>query len=116
MKNCKDLRPDEEVVFLVYSRLFDRKVPVNGNVLSVDDTAKTVHVCYLEGYRSEAETVRYADMLAVFDPDGPFMKFDNIHGKSRLLEGGVEFVRRTKVGAYTYNSEKCPLGRNEYLL
>ena len=38
-----------------------------------------------------------------------------IKSKSALLEDGREFVKRTAVADNTFNSEKCPLQRGEYL-
>ena len=116
MRECRNLRRDEQVVFLVWDELLERKVPINGNVLFINEPRGTVVVCYLDGYRSETADVRYADMLAVYDPEGAYMKFDNICGNSCLLEGGREFARRAAIRENTFSSERCPLRRNDYLL
>ena len=46
-----------------------------------------IAVCYLDGYRSESAYVPYQDVLAVYDKDGPVMKFDGgcLYGPSALL-------------------------------
>jgi hypothetical protein len=48
---------------------------------------KMIAVCYLDGYRSESAYVPYQDVLAVYDKDGPVMKFDGgcLYGPSALL-------------------------------
>lgn len=91
MRSCNSLKQNEHVVFNVWSDIYNHKIPMNGNVLYVDKQSKTVCVNYLYGYKSETEHVEYNDMLAVYNPDGKMMYFDNIYGCSDLLEGGITY-------------------------
>ena len=94
MRRCYALKENEQVVFNVWSDIYERKIPMNGNVLFVDKVQKSVCVVYLYGYKSETVHVDYHDMLAVYNPDGEMMHFDNIYGKSDLLEGGKIYLER----------------------
>lgn len=86
-RECNSLNENEQVVFNLYSDLYGKKVPMNGNVLSVDVANRKVHVAYLYGWKSENAIVDFYDMLAVYNPNGKIMKFDNISGRSDTLEG-----------------------------
>ena len=94
MRYCRGLKHNEMVVFLIWSDLYKRKIPMDGNVISVDKDRKIVSVVYLEGYKSMNAHLSYYDMLAVYNPDGEVMHFDNIYGKSDLLEGGRGYKRK----------------------
>lgn len=82
---CTSLKEYEPVVFLVYSDIYKRKVPTEGNVLYVDEQLKTVCVSWLEGYKDRKEDVPFSDMLAVYNPKGILMHFENIFGQSDVL-------------------------------
>ena len=83
---CSDLKSGEAVVALVYDSIYEKKIPIDGTVVFVDVNTKKVDFTYLYGYRQEYAFVPFEDMLAVSNPNGEFMRFDNICGKSdRLL-------------------------------
>lgn len=84
-RKCSSLQKNEIVVFKAYNPIYEEKKPIDGNVISVDLERKTVDVVFLWGYRSENETIPFSDMLAVYNPKGEYMKFDNICGNSDLL-------------------------------
>ena len=92
--NVKDLKENDQVVFMVYSDLFEKKIYETGTVISVNQDAHAVAVCWLEGYRNRNDLgyrnrndlVDYEDMVAKYDKDGEYMKFGNISGPSVLLE------------------------------
>ncbi len=83
-RKCSDLKLNENVVFKV-SVYGDEEEIYDGNVLSVNKNNNTVTVCYLEGYHSRTDNISFKNMLAVYDENGEYMKFDNISGKSALL-------------------------------
>ena len=82
---CSSLKQNENVVFMHYSDIYKKKIPMDGNVISVQKNHKCVAVCYLEGYRSISTSIPYKDMLAVYDKNGKHMKFENISGPSQKL-------------------------------
>ena len=84
-RKCTDLKENEQVVFRVYDPILERKAPINGNVIYVLSERRTVCVCYLCGVRSETADIPFEDMLAVYDPHGKHLRFDNIHGPSQEL-------------------------------
>lgn len=82
---CSDLKQGRLVIFKLYSDIFKKKIPWDGNVIYVEPERKRVCVCYLDGYKSETEDIPYEDMLAAYDENGEMMTFDNIKVKSVLL-------------------------------
>ena len=85
MRSCSDLKSGEAVVALVYNSIYEKKIPIDGTVVFVNADIKKVDFTYLYGYRQEYAFVPFEDMLAVSNPNGEFMKFGNISGKSDLL-------------------------------
>lgn len=49
------------------------------------ENTKKICVSWLEGYKDRRDFIPFEDMLAVYNPNGEMMKFDNISGKSDLL-------------------------------
>ena len=84
-RSCSSLKPDEQVVFKIYSDIYKEKIPTYGNVTSVNTEKRTVDINWLEGYKDRNDTIAYEDMLAVYNPDGEEMKFDKISGRSDIL-------------------------------
>ena len=84
-RKCSSLQSNEQVVFNLYSEIFERKLPMDGSVIFVLPNRKEVMVSYLEGYKDRHDNISYEDMLAVYDKDGEEMYFENIHGPSELL-------------------------------
>jgi hypothetical protein len=83
---CSDLENGEEVVFLLYSDLYQRKIPVDGTVSFVDRDRKAAMVSWMEGYKEYHSRIAFSDLLAVADSqNGVMTKFDNIYGNSDLL-------------------------------
>lgn len=41
--------------------------------------------CWLEGYKDYRKPIPFKDMLAVYNPNGEMMKFENVSGMSDLL-------------------------------
>ena len=84
-RKCTSLKADEQVVFKIHSDIFEKKIPMDGSVLAVYETTQNVLVSWLEGYKDRHDLISFEDMLAVYNPNGEMMKFDNISGKSDLL-------------------------------
>lgn len=85
MRKCSSLLMNEQVIFKVYSDIYKEKIPEIGSVINVNNKRKTVAVCYLDGYKSRTEDISYEDMLAVYNPNGVIMQFNNISGPSDKL-------------------------------
>ena len=83
---CSDLLPGGEVIFKVWSDIYKQKIPEVGTVSSVEPGRKKVWVHWLEGYKDRHEPISYDDMVAAYDKDGKFMRFEHISGPSVLLE------------------------------
>ena len=85
IRSCTTLKEEEKVVFLIYSDIYQHKIPINGDVIFVNKDIRKVAVIYLLGYKCEHASIDYEDMLGVYNPDGVFIEFDNIQGKSDIL-------------------------------
>ncbi len=84
MARCSELTPGDQVV---YKLTEDGKTRYEeGTVSVVVPEAKTVHTSRLEGYKNRDDAVPFTNMIAKYDPDGEYMRFDNIHGPSVLLD------------------------------
>lgn len=84
-RKCTSLQYSEPVVFKIHSDIYGKKIPMDGSVISVNENTKKVCVSWLEGYKDRHDFIPFEDMLAVYNPNGEMMKFDNISGKSDLL-------------------------------
>lgn len=84
-RKCSSLKENEIVVFNVWNDIYREKRPIDGNVISVDLERRVVWCCWLEGYKDYRKPIPFEDMLAVYNPNGGIMKFENISGKSDLL-------------------------------
>ena len=84
-RKCSSLKSNEQVVFKIHSDIFGKKIPMDGSVISVYENTKKVDVSWLQGYKDMHDLIPFEDMLAVYNPEGKVMKFDNISGKSDLL-------------------------------
>ena len=84
-RKCTSLQFNEQVVFKIHSDIYEKKIPMDGSVISVHENTKKVCVSWLEGYKDRCDFIPFEDMLAVYNPNGDMMKFDNISGKSDLL-------------------------------
>ena len=87
-RSCSSLKPDEQVVFKIYSDIYKEKIPTYGNVTSVNTEKRTVDINWLEGYKDRNDTIAYEDMLAVYNPDGEEMKFDKVAKKAVSIVTG----------------------------
>lgn len=84
-RKCTSLQSNEEVVFNLFSDIYKKKIPMVGTVSFINEDKKTICVSYLEGYKDRHDVIPFEDMLAVYNPNGEMMSFDNISGKSDLL-------------------------------
>lgn len=84
-RKCTSLQSNEQVVFMIHSDIYRKKIPMDGSVISVYENTKKVCVSWLEGYKDRHDIIPFEDMLAVYNPNGEMMKFDNISGRSDSL-------------------------------
>ncbi len=84
-RTCTSLKYNELVVFNIYSDILRKKTAKFGNVIQVYSDTRKVDVSWLEGYKNRCNFIPFEDMLAVHNPDGEMIKFDNIYSKSDLL-------------------------------
>lgn len=82
-RKCSSLKNGEQVVFKIYSDILERKTPMDGTVIYVKNNK--VCVSYLYGYQSRTDDIPFEDMLAVYNPKGELMHFENIHWCSNKL-------------------------------
>lgn len=84
---CSDLKQGDIVVFNVTVYAGEKEEVYDGNVIYVDNSRKSVCVCYLEGYKSRSDIIPFEKMIAKADENGEEMDFGGwIKGKSILLE------------------------------
>lgn len=81
----EDLKEDDIVMFKRYDNLLDREDYQDGNVIAIYPECKEVDVCWLEGYQSRCDSVKYDKVIAKYDKDGEYMTFGNYKGNSVLL-------------------------------
>ena len=81
------LKAGEQVVCRVYVYNLDRIKEWKCHFVANYPERRQIMVTWLDGWRSDGDFVDYEDVLAVFDPDGPVMEFDNgsLRGPSALL-------------------------------
>lgn len=84
-RKCSSLKNNEQVVFKIHSDLYNKKIPMDGSVKSVYQEKRMVWVSWMEGYKERYNFIPFDDMLAVYNPKGEFMKFENISGRSDIL-------------------------------
>ena len=84
-RKCSSLKLNEIVVFKIHNDIYEEKRPMDGTVIDVDQERKIVWVSWLEGYKNRLDLIPFEDMLAVYNPEGEMMKFDNISGRSDIL-------------------------------
>ena len=80
-----ELKRYEQVVFLVYSDIFDKEIYEIGNVIYIDKERERIRINWLEGYKSRSEDFGYNKVIAKYDKNGEYMEFGNIKGNSILI-------------------------------
>lgn len=80
-----ELERYNQVVFLVYSDIFDKEVYEIGSVMYIDKEKERITINWLEGYKSRSEDFGYSKVIAKYDENGEYMKFGNIKGHSILI-------------------------------
>ena len=84
-RSCSSLKFKDQVIFNIYSSIYEHKIPEIGTVLDVNKERREVIVDWLEGYKDRHDNIPYEDMLAIYNPNGEMMHFDNISGPSDIL-------------------------------
>lgn len=83
-RSCKTLQNNEQVVFMCYSDIYNKKIPEIGTVVYVYNDK--VCISWMDSYKERHTDVDFTDMLAVYNPNGEYMTFEHISGPSDLLE------------------------------
>lgn len=81
----EELKDDDIVMFKRYDNALDREEWQDGNVISVHPERKEVSVCWLEGYSSRSDFIKYDKVIAKYDKKGENMTFGAYSGNSTLL-------------------------------
>ena len=89
-RDCSSLKDGEQVVFYIYSDIYEKKIPETGTVSGVNLHRKEVYVHWLEGYKDRHDVISYSDMIAVYNKDGEMMQWPGISGPSDLLTYDLE--------------------------
>lgn len=84
-RKVTSLQPGEHVVFRVYNDIYKEKRPIDGTVDFINTDKRLVSVSYLYGYNNMDAFIPYEDMLAVYNPDGKYMRFNGVEGLSDEL-------------------------------
>lgn len=82
---CSELNFGLAVVFKTYSDILKRKYYEVGTVLHVDMDRGKVWVSWLDGYKDRRKPIPFKDMVAAYNENGEYMKFENVSGNSILL-------------------------------
>lgn len=81
-----DLKEGDIVVFKRYNDILEKEDYQDGNIISIDTESNKATIIFLDGYKTEYETVSYDNIIAKFDANGEIMKFGSLNGTSVLLE------------------------------
>jgi hypothetical protein len=84
-RKVTSLQPGEHVVFRVYNDIYKGKRPIDGTVDFINTDKRLVSVSYLYGYNNMDAFIPYEDMLAVYNPNGDYMRFSGVEGLSDEL-------------------------------
>lgn len=82
---CEELKSNDIVIFKRYCDILEREDFQDGNIIAVYPEREEVDICWLEGYKSRTDSVKYEKVIAKFDINGKPMKFGIYSGKSILL-------------------------------
>lgn len=109
-RSIQSLKQGENVVFKV-NPYGDREDTFDGHVIYVDDEHKIVCVSYMYGYKSLSDDIPYSKMLAVYDEEGEYQRFDNVHGTGFLLVDEEELKKQQEEEARKVNEivEECTI-------
>lgn len=81
----EDLKEDDIVIFKRYCDILDKEDYQDGSVVAVHPERKEVSICWLEGYSSRSDFVKYDKVIAKYDKNGENMTFGAYRGNSILL-------------------------------
>lgn len=82
----EDLKREDIVIFKRYDDILEREDYQDGNVIAVHPERNEVAICWLEGYSSRSDSIKYDKVVAKYDKDGEYMAFGSYRGNSILLD------------------------------
>ncbi|WP_252251208.1 hypothetical protein [Clostridium sp. VAP52] len=82
----EDLKSGDIVIFKRYSNTLEEETFQDGYVIGVYTERKEVSICWLEGYKSRSDLIKYENVVAKYDKNGEHMKFGIYSGNSVLLD------------------------------
>jgi len=81
----EELKHGDIIIFKRYCDIRKEESFQDGVVIAVHIKIKEINIGWLEGYKSRSDSVKYEKVIAKYDENGKNMRFDNITGKSILL-------------------------------
>lgn len=81
----EDLISSDIVIFKRYCDILEKEDFQDGYVIAVYPEHSEVDICWLEGYKSRTDSVKYEKVIAKADTNGELMTFGAYSGKSILL-------------------------------
>lgn len=82
----EDLKSNDIVIFKRYCDILEEEDFQDGNVIAVYPEHGEVDICWLEGFKSRTDSVKYEKVIAKYDTNGEHMRFGAYSGKSILLD------------------------------
>lgn len=82
----EDLKQNDIVIFKRYCDILEREDYQDGNVVAINPERKEVDICWLEGYSSRVDSIKYDKVIAKYNKEGEYMTFGAYKGNSILLE------------------------------
>lgn len=79
------LKNQDIVIFKRYNDILEEDSYEDGFVIGVYPSHKEVDICWLEGYSSRTDSVKYEDVIAKSDDKGEYMSLGCFSGKFILI-------------------------------
>lgn len=81
----EDLKNQDIVIFKRYNALLEEDCYEDGFVINVYPSHEEVDICWLEGYSSRTDSIKYKDVIAKADDNGEHMDLGDFSGKFILI-------------------------------
>ena len=81
-----ELKKGDIIIFKIYDNIKEKDDYQDGTIINVIPENKELDICWLDGYHSRVDTIKYDKAIAKHDANGICMKFGSLRGNSVLLE------------------------------
>ena len=65
-RKCTSLQYNEQVVFKIHSDIYEKKIPMDGSVISVHENTQKVCVSWSEGYKDRHDFIPFNEQILFY--------------------------------------------------